>query len=329
MSDNTIDMTEVQRERRMGGAGTVTAARELRRIDVSDFENRREEIGAQLWAAATEIGFFQIVGHGIEQATIDRAFEMSRRFFDLPTEVKQRYPLKKGLNAGWEYRSQVRPSIGVPDEKESYQFTRPHQFDLWPTDEELEGFREFLDDFERQCWELAMRLLSCFAERIGFERDFFAGAHDPASEAYQSTLRMLHYFAVPEAARHLEGQWRAGAHTDFDCLTLLFQRSGQGGLQVLPGAEMEAQEWTIVEPDDASITCNIGDMLQRWSDDVLKSNFHRVRGPRPDEDQGPRYSIAFFAQANRDVLMESPTGAWPSITAGDYLLERIRANYGG
>jgi isopenicillin N synthase-like dioxygenase len=325
----TNDMTEVSRERRMGGLGTITSERPLRRIDVSDFENRRAEIAEELWAAATEVGFFQITGHGIPQEVIDQAFEMSRRFFALPTEIKQQYPLKKGLNAGWEYRSQVRPSIGVPDEKESYQVTRPHQSDLWPSEEELAGFRAFVDDFEHRCWTLAMQLLACFAERIGFERDFFAGAHDPESPVYQSTLRMMHYFAVPEAARHLEGQWRAGAHTDFDCLTLLFQRSGQGGLQVLPGAEMETEEWTIVEPDDTSITCNIGDMLQRWSDEQLKSNFHRVRGPRPDEDQGPRYSIAFFAQANKDVLMESPTGAWEPITAGDYLLERIRANYGG
>jgi isopenicillin N synthase-like dioxygenase len=69
-------------------------------------------------------------------------------------------------------------------------------------------------------------------------------------------------------------------------------------------------------------------MLMRWSDDTLPSNFHRVRGPRAGENQDARYSIAYFAQADRDVVMTSPSGAWEPITARDYLLERIRANYG-
>jgi len=121
--------------------------------------------------------------------------------------------------------------------------------------------------------------------------------------------------------------WRAGAHTDFDCLTLLFQRAGQGGLQVLPGAEVEGQEWTPVEPSDEAITCNIGDMLMRWSDDLLPSNFHRVKTPAAGDHLGPRYSIAFFAQANKDALIESPQGTYEPIAAGEYLLQRIRANF--
>jgi isopenicillin N synthase-like dioxygenase len=122
--------------------------------------------------------------------------------------------------------------------------------------------------------------------------------------------------------------WRAGAHTDFDCLTLLYQRQGQGGLEVLPGKEMETQAWTPVPPDEDAITCNIGDMLMSWSDDQLPSNFHRVKNPQPGEDMGPRYSIAFFAQANRDVLITPPKGTYGPITAGDYLKHRVAANFG-
>ena len=66
------------------------------------------------------------------------------------------------------------------------------------------------------------------------ERDFFTRAHDPSVDTYQSTLRLLHYFPLAADA-DVEGMWRAGAHTDFDCLTLLFQRDGQGGLQLVPG----------------------------------------------------------------------------------------------
>ncbi|SIR95649.1 isopenicillin N synthase family dioxygenase [Williamsia sterculiae] len=324
----TFDLTELDRESRMGGLGTETTDREVRRISLADFDTRRDQIGEELWSAATDIGFFQVVDHGIDLATVDRAFEMSARFFALPTEVKSQYPLKKGQNAGWEYRSQVRPSVGTPDQKESFQVTRPRMDGLWPTDAEIDGFRSVILDFEHRCWRLAMNLLSCFADRLGFDRDFFTRAHDPAASAYQSTLRLLHYYPFPDDLLGVDNQWRAGAHTDFDALTLLFQRQGQGGLQVLPGAEADTEAWTPVEPSDDAITCNIGDMLMRWSDDLLPSNFHRVRAPRKGEDTGPRYTIAYFAQANTDVVIESAAGTHPPITAADYLAQRIAANFG-
>ncbi len=72
----TYDMTELNRETRMGGLGTETTDREVRRIDLSDFENRRSEIAEELWSAATDIGFFQIVNHGID---LDQVREPSRR----------------------------------------------------------------------------------------------------------------------------------------------------------------------------------------------------------------------------------------------------------
>ncbi|WP_092801072.1 isopenicillin N synthase family dioxygenase [Rhodococcus globerulus] len=322
----TYEMTELNRESRMGGLGTETTDREVRRIDLSDFENRRSEIADELWSAATDIGFFQVVNHGIDIGEVRKAFAATENFFALPDEVKARYPLKKGFNSGWESMSQVRPSIGTPDQKESYQVTRPHMGDLWPTDDELEGFRETILDFEARCWGVAMALLSCFADKLGFERDFFAKAHDPSVTSYQSTLRLLHYFPLAPDT-DVAGMWRAGAHTDFDCLTLLFQRDGQGGLQLCPGKEMEAQEWTSVEPAEEAITCNIGDMLMRWSDDVLPSNFHRVKSPGLNDYRGPRYSLAFFAQANRDIMIEGPAGKYPPITAEDYLYQRVNANF--
>ncbi|WP_106209213.1 isopenicillin N synthase family dioxygenase [Kineococcus rhizosphaerae] len=323
----TPPMTELQRESRMGGLG-AERDREIPQIDLSDFETRRAEITEALWSAATEVGFFQIVNHGIPAAEVDRAFAMAKAFFDLPVEVKQRFPLDKPKNSGWESGTQVRPSVGTPDRKESYQLTRPHMSGLLPSQEQLPDFAEFMLGFETRCWELAMRVLSCFADRLGFDRHFFARAHDPASDTYQSTLRILHYPELPADVAAQPGVWRAGAHTDFDCLTLLFQRTGQGGLQVCPGRDLEAPEWTSVVPSDDAITCNIGDMLMRWSDDQLLSNFHRVRMPGEGEYTGARYSMPFFAQANREVLIETPRGTYPPITAADYLAERIRANYG-
>ena len=318
-------LTELQKESRMGAMGSETQAREIRVIDLSDFEARRAEITEQLWSAAVDVGFFQLAHHGVSRQQIDEAFAMSERFFALPSEVKAQYPLSR--NAGWESRAQVRPSTGTPDQKESYQITRPRMAGLYPTEDELPGFRDTLLAFEQASWAVGMKVLSCFAEKLGFERDFFTRAHDPARDTYQSTLRLLHYYAIAPEDQHRLGLWRAGAHTDFDCLTLLYQREGQGGLQVCPGKEHEAQAWTSIPARDDLITCNIGDMLMRWSDDRLPSNFHRVRNPRPGEDMGPRYSLAFFCQANTDALIESPAGKYPPITAGDYLAERIRANF--
>jgi isopenicillin N synthase-like dioxygenase len=322
---NTYFLTELQKESRMGAMGSETQAREIRVIDLSDFEARRADITEQLWSAAVDVGFFQLAHHGVSRQQIDEAFAMSERFFALPTEVKAQYPLSR--NAGWESRAQVRPSTGTADQKESYQITRPRMAGLYPTEDELPGFRDTLLAFEQASWAVGMRVLSCFAEKLGFDRDFFTRAHDPARDTYQSTLRLLHYYAIAPEDQHRLGLWRAGAHTDFDCLTLLYQREGQGGLQVCPGKEHEAQAWTSIPAREDLITCNIGDMLMRWSDDRLPSNFHRVRNPRPGEDMGPRYSLAFFCQANTDALIESPAGKYPPITAGDYLAERIRANF--
>ena len=112
-------LAEIEKERTLGGLG-ATKIREVPRIDFSDFKARKGEIADQLWQASTDIGFFQIVNHGIPQEQIDEAFAMTERFFALPHEIKAQYPLGKGTNAGWEYKSQVRPSTGTPDQKESY-----------------------------------------------------------------------------------------------------------------------------------------------------------------------------------------------------------------
>ena len=317
---------ELEKESRMGGAmDGETSTREVRRIDISNFDERKEEIAEQLWAASVDIGFFQVTNHGIPIEDIRAAFARAQAFFDQPKDTKAQWPLSR--NSGWEHKAQIRPSTRTPDQKESYQVTRPRMIGLWPAEDELPRFKARTLAFERQCWEVGMRLLSCFACKLGFPDDFFTRAHDPEVPTYQSTLRMLHYFAVDPALKDEPGLWRAGAHTDFDCLTLLFQRAGQGGLQVLPGREMASQRWTSVPPIEGLITCNIGDMLTRWSDDQLPSNFHRVRNPLPHEYQGARYSLAFFCQANEDAVIEGPGKKYPPITGAEYLKQRISANF--
>jgi isopenicillin N synthase-like dioxygenase len=330
---------ELAKERTFGGEG-ITVDRTIPVIDLSDPSTSVAELDDALWAAAAETGFFQVTGHGIPQADIDAAFTIAERFFALPTDVKQRRTMPPNSNSGWEFMSQKRPSTGTYDHKETFQVTVPRmqRLGLWPTEAELAGFRATLEAFEAANHALAMRLLSSFARKLDLADEFFTQRHDPMSPEYQSTLRILHYLPM-DAADAAPGEWRAGAHTDYDCLTLLHQRPGQGGLQVCPGADAADRDpdaplaWTDVEPVAGTVTCNIGDMLMRWSDDQLRSTLHRVRMPRPDEYEDDRldsrYSIAFFAQADRDAVIESPSGRHAPITAADYLQQRIAANFAG
>ncbi|MGV1908055.1 isopenicillin N synthase family dioxygenase [Agrobacterium cavarae] len=326
MNAANYSLAELNKETTIGGEGT-TVEREIPLIDLSDFDHRKQEIADQLWKASVEIGFFQVYNHGIAQADIDLAFDTAWRLFALPQEIKAKYPMAKGINAGWEFKAQVRPSTGTPDNKESYQVTRPEMTNLWPSEEELPGFKETMLRFEAQNWQLGMRILSCFALKMGFAEDFFAKAHDPSSDQYQSTLRLIHYMSMENAKPEDFKFWRAGAHSDFDCLTLLHQKEGEAGLQVCPGKDAEAGQWTDVPPRNGYITCNIGDMLMRWSDDQLQSTLHRVRMPRPGEYLGRRLSLPFFCQANKDAIMQGPLGKYEAITAGEYLTRRINANF--
>ena len=321
-------LAEIEKERLVGAMGSEVD-RDIPVIDLSDFETRRAEISEALWDAATDLGFFQLVGHGIPNELIDAAFAQSEAFFDQSAEAKQKCTMIPGTNAGWEYKSQVRPSTGTADQKESYQITLPRMAGLWPSQDAVGGFKDVMLGFERLNWLVAMRVLSCLEAKLEFPTGAFSDGHDPLAPGYQSTLRLLHYLPLVDAKPEDFKFWRAGAHTDFDCLTLLHQRKGQTGLQVCPGkdADGRALSWTDVPAEDYVITCNIGDMLMRWSDDRLISNLHRVRMPKPGESLAARHSIAFFAQANQDTVLQGPLGKYEPMTGHDYIQMRIGANF--
>ena len=302
-------------------------------IDLSNFSRRRAEISEQLWDAATNYGFFQLVNHGIPTKDIDFAFIQGNRFFDLTESEKEKFSLRKFKNAGWESRKQVRSSTGVADQKESYQIIQPRMRGLWPEESQLPGFKRQLLAFEKSCWFLSMQLMGCFAEKLGLQKDFFTDSHNPEQSDYQSTLRLLHYYASDDKNQNAsqpqpkpQHQWWAGAHTDYNCLTLLFQRNHQRGLEVCCAEKQEAQAWAPVTPDEGLITCNIGDMLMRWSDDKLRSTPHRVAMPEGGGAFDDRHSMAFFCQANGRQTIYGPEGKYPPISAKEYLKQRMATN---
>eukprot|EP00967_Tisochrysis_lutea_P154869 scaffold308597_cov27-Tisochrysis_lutea.AAC.1 len=323
---------DVAVEAALRGSALGSAAAVQCRVPVIDMSGPAAEIEAALWAAANEVGFFTITNHGIAQQTIDAAFRASAQFFACTREEKEAMsPFAKELNSGYEFYSQVRPSTGTPDQKESLQITaRAGAMDgRWPT--KPEGFESAAQDLMKDAHELACRLLSLLQARAcpDLEPGTLAKGHTLWADDGQCTLRMLHYPPVP-TVDNAAGLWRAGPHTDWCCCTLLFQRPGEVGLEcaanprVAP-AGSEKCGWAAVDPVEGGIAVNIGDMLSRWSDGRLYSNLHRVRMPVGEECERPRYSIAFFAQANKGCIIKSEQS--PPITAGDYILGRIKSNF--
>ena len=107
----------------------------------------------------------------------------------------------------------------------------------------------------KQAQSVSEKLMICFARGLGFDDDYFVKAHDVTRPESQTVCRLLHYFETPELPNPTgEVYHRAGAHADWDLLTLLFQKAGQSGLEICPGREVSTSfgygdAWTKVEPD--------------------------------------------------------------------------------
>ena len=327
--------TELAKERTFGGYGH-DVERDIRCIDLSGGADRQDELDDEIWTAATDMGFFQVTGHGIPQQQIDTAFELAAAFFDLPADTKQRWPLRSGTNSGWEFRAQKRPSTGTLDQKESYQITtsRMERLALWPSDDELAGFRSTMEAFERANWSLAMQLLGSFAAQARIRRRLLHASPRPGLAGVPEH--------APSPALPPDGASRTSTNASGEPVRTPTTTASRSCISVPASTAcscvrvpMRPQRddpnaplgWTSVEPTPGTITCNIGDMLMRWSDGRLPSTLHRVRMPRPDEYLGPRYSMAFFAQANCDAVIVGPSGGSAPITAADYLQQRIAANF--
>jgi isopenicillin N synthase-like dioxygenase len=321
---------EVQVERELlqsGGVGGGTAYHGS--VPVIDLALPEEVCAAAMWEAATEVGFFTVINHGIPTEAIEAAFGASTAFFGQEQKHKEaQSPFARQLNSGYEYMTQVRPSTGTPDQKESLQITARAgaMDDRWP--QTPADFEATARSFSTAAHALGQRILSLLEPQAcpHLPVGTLAGAHTLWADDGQCTLRMLHYPPV-EPAEVPPNYWRAGPHTDWCCATLLFQLPGNEGLECAANPRAGGGAgWLRVDPVEGGIAINIGDMLSRWSDDRLLSNLHRVRMPTPAEATPPksRYSIAFFMQADKQVLIESRHGA---ITAGDYILGRIRSNF--
>ncbi|KAH7362803.1 leucoanthocyanidin dioxygenase [Plectosphaerella cucumerina] len=294
-------------------------------ISLKDFDVRKEEITKQLVEAAETAGFFTLVDHGISIDEINNQFELSRAFFNLPHDIKGKLSHDLHTNNGWEYKAQIRPSTGQADQKESFWLQRNS---AWPADADVPGFHVATKNFMTKCEIISKKVLACLSVALGFPENHLNDAMDVDAPDNLTQMRMIHYMASENAA----GTWRAGSHTDIGCLTLLFQRDGEDGLEVCPGRESHndhaiGDEFSPLPAVTGPIVVNIGDMLMAWSDDRLKANFHRVRAKDVGKS-ADRYSIAYFNTGRRHIVMQGPKKKYPAITCGDYFKEKTETQFG-
>lgn len=312
------------------------------RVPIIDLSNpNHEEISKQLWNAATTVGFFILVGHDVSSTLIHDVFKISQEFFAIESvdDKKSCAPFDPQNNVGYEYFSQLRPSTGTYDQKESFQITAragimEHR---WPNPDFEEKTKLLLSASHA----LACRILDYIQPYVlpsNHDRQFLSKSHTLWRHDGQCTLRLLHYPPIGDetVTRQLieNGYWRAGAHTDWNNITLLYQRLGENGLECCAnprrntngttGSNNKPLSWIPVDPIENGICVNIGDMLARWSDHQVYSNLHRVRLPL--DATKSRYLIAFFAQSDKSTIIQSQTSS-ETITAGDYIQSRISSNF--
>ena len=207
----------------------------------------------------------------------------------------------------------------------------------WPDPLHFEGaeFKLTMQGFFARCKDVHDVLMRGIGLGMGLDVDFF--------EEYVRTgdnkLRLLHYPPVAPGGFQGGKKVRAGAHSDYGSLTLLFQDQ-RGGLQV----EGSDGRWVDVRPIPGTIVVNAGDLLARWSNDLIRSTKHRVveppslslKGSEADMGHPERYSIAYFGNPDFDKWIEALPGTWEDdmggkkyegVNSGEYLFQRLAATF--
>jgi len=311
-------------------------------VPVIDLSGPAYEVGAAIDVAASEFGFFQIVGHQLDPVVETAAWSSARAFFALSLDDKLAASIPPGNAYGYApFRAErLAASLGVmtpPDLKETFsagpfgrtgvQSADPaaafvYSATPWPA--ALPSMPVAWHAYYTAMTELTARIMSLMAVGLGLADSFF----EPFIDRHTAALRALHYPDLGGSAPE-PGQLRAGAHTDYGTLTLLRQDDAPGGLQVR-GAD---DQWHEVRSTPGAYVVNVGDTLARWTNDRWRSTLHRVVTPPSNIGADcTRRSLAFFHNANWDAVIEClPTclaaGAEPKyapVTAGRHLMDKFR-----
>ena len=307
-----------------------TPSAQVPALSMKDGAADPEAFAAALGGSFERFGFAVIADHGVPQDLIDRAWAETSAFFGLPEEEKRSYftPAGGGQRGYTPFKTEIAKDAKHVDLKEFWHVGRElpadHRFaadmpaNIWPTRPESfkSVFLELFEAFDRA----GDRLLSAIARHLKLAPNWF----DHAVEDGNSILRLLHYPPIPGDGPNV----RAGAHEDINTITLLLGAE-EAGLQLLD----RDGDWVPVTPKPGELAVNIGDMLQRLTNNVMKSTTHRVVNPPPERRGFSRYSMPFFLHFRPDFLIETLPGCvsaerpnlYPTpITSHDFLQERLR-----
>ncbi|MEP1124301.1 MAG: 2-oxoglutarate and iron-dependent oxygenase domain-containing protein [Ilumatobacter sp.] len=299
-------------------------------IDISglasdDLEVRRK-VAREIGAACETIGFLCVTGHGVDDAVVAGAFEQMERLFALPFDDKMAKAMDEvHVNRGYDPPGRQRlDADSAADMKEAWSFSPEHLVgngpmsgdNQWP---DMDGFREPIETYHIAAMDLCERLMRAMALSLDLDEDHFAPFH----RAPTCTLRLLRYPPRPDDAGATD--FGAGAHTDWGAVTVLAQ-DGNGSLEVVD----KSGDWVPVPPIPDSFVINIGDLMQRWTNDRYVSTMHRVLGVPGRE----RYSVACFFDLDHDALIEvldtCVTAERPAlhgpVTAGEHLNQMYLAS---
>lgn len=293
---------------------TMVSSNPLKTVDVSEIN---AEAGKELVEAAISKGFLMVEGHGFSQKEVDDLFELCRDFFACSFDYKSKYA-RDDTNHGYVSSETLDPQYSKkPDPKEALNisgldFTSGKACKPLPDCFDAEK-SAFVESVILRLFELSRTLLEILA--LGLEikdtpecpgQDWFNKRYDPVKKS-SSTFRLLHYPSQKNFA--LDVLIRAGAHTDYGSMTLLFQRENEEGLEIY--AQNKWQPVPFVagtsshKGEAPPIIVNVGDLLSFWTGGLLKSTVHRVKFPPENLVNGrDRYSIVFFSHPNDDALLE-------------------------
>ena len=246
--------------------------------------------------------------------------QLMEEFFHLPLETKQQYAYS-GVeeNIGYHWINTERLTPTKPgDLKETYNWVEPArmQEQYWP--KEIPEFKPMAQKILRISELLMYDFIYKFEEMFGIPRGKWVEQHVNGS----STMRMIHY--PPYDGEIKEGQLRGNEHTDYGSITLLWRFDDCPGLQIY---DRKSGNWIDAPIVENSIVLNVGDMMQRWTNDTLKSTPHRVINSDMNRS---RYSMPYFVDPGRDVMIKNITDQpdkYEPISAYEYLKWRLAQSH--
>lgn len=312
----------------------MTTTTSIPSVDLSDFlsgdASRKGKFYRNLGKAYEEVGFVALKNHGFSDELKEELYNQVQSFFALTKELKAQYEID-GLNGQRGYTSfgkEHAKDHEAPDLKEFWQFGQCVKDDktlknILPKNinvSELPQFNPIGMKAYKKLEEIGVAMLRAIALYLKLPENYF----DNKVANGNSILRAIHY---PPITKEPKDAVRSAQHEDINLITLLMGASAEG-LQILS----KQNEWVPVTALPNQIVVNVGDMLQRLTNDKLRSTTHRVVNPPKEKWGSSRYSIPFFLHPVSEMdltclegcITEEKPKSYENMTAGEYLTERLR-----